>query len=437
LSRPPRTASDGAAGALRAVVANQATGDARPGGALEQQTGAVAVENGAIGDVHPVAVLEQDGGGVAPGSVDVQAIERAVAAAAEDHAPAGFLAGAVMVARIPIEGVRTHDDVAGVLDQEVVLVGHPERVAGKGDAPRVLEVDVHLHVAEDVAGDGHMALVGGGAAETWCEGGLVPPTEDADVGRVGALAVVLDRATGDGDFADGAAGGVEQDVGGRRALAGHVALDVATADVDIADVAAARDDAAAGAVADVAAGDVRLVQVDLIVEDPDATAAVDMGVGDEHVAVAAGEPDAVAEFAQQGTRDGELHRARGFEAVRLGMFPDHLQAVHQRGALAGPDVGFELPRIRAAFVSADEAEGRAGSRHHDPRHAVAVQGHEAGALECDDHGLRDAIDTARETHCAAGVDGPLEGGAVVGGAVAAGTEGRDVGRVRRNRDGQQ
>ena len=146
----------------------------------------------------------------------------------------------------------------------------PEGVGGDRDAASVLDLDVDLDVAEHVAGDGHIAFAGRRTAAAADEGLVLAGAEDADVRRARRLVGMLDGTASDGDFADGAASGVEFDVGGRLTFRVVVTLDVAGADLDVPDVAAAGDDAAPAVVADVRTDNVRLVQVDVIVEDPDA-----------------------------------------------------------------------------------------------------------------------------------------------------------------------
>ena len=55
--------------------------------------------------------------------------------------------------------------------------------------------------------------------------------------RAGRVVVVLDRAAGDGDLGVRAAGAVDEDVRGRRAVLALVALDVATGDLEVAHLA--------------------------------------------------------------------------------------------------------------------------------------------------------------------------------------------------------
>src|SRR5688572_32205134 len=108
---------------------------------------------------------------------------------------------------------------------------------------------------------------------------------------------MLNRAAGDRDFTNAAAGAVDQHVRSGRSVARHVALDVAIADVDVAHVATTGDDATAGIVANVRAGDVDLMQINAVHENADAAIMVEVTVADHDVAVALVQADRVSRLA--------------------------------------------------------------------------------------------------------------------------------------------
>ena len=310
-----------------------------------------------------------------------------------------------------------------IFDQQVVRVAFPERVAGDRHAADADEVDVGLHVGEHVVADRDVAAV---ERQLLAVAVHEAAAEDADVGRVGSVLGVLDRAAGDGHFGHAAVGAVEQDVGGRRAVLGHVGFDVAAGDVNVADVAAADDDAAAAAIADVAGRDVRLVQIDVVVEDAAAAVLVDVAGVDEHVAIALDEVNAVAALADVDAAERELHRAAGLDAVGLGVLADNREAFDDGHPLAVPDLRLDGVRRGRAAVRADEADRRAGPGHDEPGRAVGDERREADLVEIDDQRLGDAVGAGRKADRAGfGVDQRLNGGRVVGDAVALGAEVED------------
>src|SRR5262249_1476935 len=172
--------------------------------------------------------------------------------------------------------------------EDVVFVSGPEGVPGDDDAPRVVEVNVLLHVAHDVPGNGDVTV----AVLVGVLDLRRARSANADVRGVGRVVIVLDRVAADGNLGVRAAGAVDQHVRGRRPLLALVALDVAAGDLEIPHLAGLAYNSAAVAVADVAAGDVDLMQVDRVEKDTDAAILVDVAGGNDRVAVAAGEVNA-------------------------------------------------------------------------------------------------------------------------------------------------
>src|SRR5262249_21621516 len=150
---------------------------------------------------------------------------------------------------------------------------------------------------------------------------------DANVRRPGRVVVVLNRASRNRDFRVGAAGTVDEHIGGWFALHALVALDVAAGDLEVPHLAGLHHNPAAVAVADVAAGHVDLVQVDAFEEQADAAILVDVAVRDDDVAVAPREVNAVPALADEDARDGELHRAAGLDGVGLLVVADDLESL--------------------------------------------------------------------------------------------------------------
>ncbi len=236
-----------------------------------------------------------------------------------------------------------------------------------------------------------------------------PFADDADVGRVLPFIVVLDRAAGDRRFRQRPVGRIEQDVRGRGSVGAHAAFDIASADLHVTHFAAARHHAAAVAITDVAADDVRLMQVDVIVVDADAAVLIDVAGRDQHVAVALDQMNPVPALANDGARDGKLHRPLGLDAVGFGVIANDFEPLDHRRALAFPDFGFDGLRIRRAAMRADELDRRAGARHDDACRAVARERGEADPVEIDHDRFGDAIGPLGQMNGAsAGVDRGLQ-----------------------------
>ena len=141
-----------------------------------------------------------------------------------------------------------------------------------------------------------------------------------------------------------------------------VGLDVAGADVQVADFAADGDDAAAEIVADMTADDVGLVLVHAVEEEADAAVAVEVALRDDDVAITLGEVDAVTALADGQSREGELHRAGGFDAVGLDVRADDLEPLDD-GCSLGPGLWLERLRGSGASVCADDFQGWSGTCH--------------------------------------------------------------------------
>ena len=271
-----------------------------------------------------------------------------------------------------------------VLDEQVVFVGRPEGVAGDDDAAGVVEVDVHLHVAEDVAGDGDVAVaLFVGALDPRSLGPLTRMfAEPAALWLCWMVQPVMATSAFEPPVLS------MKHVRGRRAVLALVALDVAAGDLEVADLARPADDPAAVAVADVAAGHVDLVQVDRVEEDADA-----------------------AVLDRCGSRRSMTLRLRPVRwmpcrhlristrvmvscivplaSMRVGLLvvADDLEPVHRRHPLAGPHSVLHRLRVGGAGVSADELERRPLAGHHDARDAIAPDRDEAGLGQVDDDRL--------------------------------------------------
>ena len=86
----------------------------------------------------------------------------------------------VVVTGIAIEVVGSNHDIRAVLDQQVVLVPHPECIPRQGNSPAILQMDVDLHIAEDISRYGNIPL----ANEIQVAAGQTA-ADDADIGRAG------------------------------------------------------------------------------------------------------------------------------------------------------------------------------------------------------------------------------------------------------------
>src|SRR5262249_48353073 len=272
--------------------------------------------------------------------------------------------------------------VCAVLDQQVVFDAGPERVPGDDHPAGVVEVDVHVRVADDVSGDRDVPVAL-----------FVGPLEGrgrplhADVRRARHTPGVLVRVPGDRPFGVRATGAVDQHFGGWRLVLAVVRLDVAPAHLEVAHLAAEAHDPAAVVVADVAAGHVDLVQVDVVQEDADPAVLVDVTLRDQHVAVAGGQMDAVETAADQHAGERQLHGAAGLDAVGFLMVTDYFDAVDRGHPLFLPHVVFHAGRGGGAGVRADELERRPLAGHHHPGDRVPGDRGEPDLVEVDDHGL--------------------------------------------------
>ncbi len=278
----------------------------------------------------------------------------------------------------------------------------------------MFDLNVDLHVAKDVAGDGHIAFLGVLLAAPPDEAGIIASTEDPNIGRIDRGMGVLQRAAGDGDFADGATPGVQFHISCGWALRVMVIFDVAGTNLDIADIATPRDDAAAVIVTNMGADDVRLMQVHVVVENADARVVVEIARADDDVPIRLGEVNRVTAFADEDVLNGELHRARGLDAVRFSVGADNLDTRDGRGAFVLPDLWFEVPGISRLTMRADEMQGWAGTRHDDLRGTVAGDRGETCFGQVDRDRLRQAVAALREADRTLAIDELLERGGVVG-----------------------
>lgn len=432
---------------------DEAVGESGLPDSAEEDSDGGGVEDGAGLDVEAFSAVEEDGGlgAVARASdlIDEESLDEGVFAVAEFDTVFGGFGVAVGVSGVSVENVGSDDEVGGLFDEEVVFVAHPEGVAEEGCASDAAEVDVDVDVAEDVVGDGVVALPDFGRVARLS--GLSGLSEDADVGGARCGSSVLNGASDDGDLGDaeGSGSGVEEDVGGGRGFdfefggevvvgsgggsvgrggggGGDVVLDVAGGDLDVADVSAEDDDSAAAVVGDVASEDVGLVEVDAVVEDADAGVSVDVGVGKDEVSVAFDESYAVAEVAEEEFGEVEFHGSAAFDAVGLGVGSDDFDGLDGGGALVAPDFGLDGVGRRGSAVGSDDAECGSGAFHADGGGgAVAVDGEESGVGESDLDGADDSVGSAWESDESAGVDGALDGVGVVGDSVAPGSEVED------------
>src|SRR5262249_3405342 len=219
-----------------AIVPDQAPGQAGVGNILPVYPGLVAVENGQVRHVEPPAVLEHYPGLGLPHPRHVQPAYRAVGAVAEGHR----VRRPVLlppVPRLAVEVVPPDLHVRAVLDQQVVFDAGPERVPGDDHPAGVVEVDVHVRVADDVSGDRDVPVAL-----------FVGPLEGrgrplhADVRRARHTPGVLDRVPGDRHLGVRATGAVDQHIGGWRLVLAVVRLDVAPAHLEVAHLAAEAHD---------------------------------------------------------------------------------------------------------------------------------------------------------------------------------------------------
>lgn len=112
-----------------------------------------------MGNLESGAPREFDRSLMPPNTCDHVAAQRGIGAIGEEDAIVFHVLGAIHgVAWTAIKVVSGDDDVGAVFDDEIALEALPKRVAADGDAARVTELDVHLHIAEDIPGDGDIAF---------------------------------------------------------------------------------------------------------------------------------------------------------------------------------------------------------------------------------------------------------------------------------------
>ena len=188
--------------------------------------------------------------------------------------------------------------------------------------------------------------------------------------------------------------------------------------MEVSHRSAACDHAATRVVADVAADDVRLVQIDLVVKHTRAAVVIQMAVTDDDIAISHAEPHAVPRLMHGHANDGELHRARGLDAVCLGMRTGDFDAIHHRRALPGKDFRFQARGIGRASMRAFEMKCRTRALHDETGHPIAAEGDEARFVEIDHDRLRQPIRPSAKTHRATRIDHRLHRRGVVCLAIA-------------------
>lgn len=182
------------------------------------------------------------------------------------------------IARVAVEIIAGDDDMGGVLDAEIVLEPLPKSVASDGDAPGVFDVDVDLDIAHHVVSNGHMSLLGRGVAGSLVHAGVGAAADDANVGGIWRLVGVLEGAAGDGDFSDGTARGIKENVCRGRSVYSVISLNIAAADLEVSNFTAFADHATAAIVTDVAVCDVGLVEIDGVEKNAGAGVVVKVAV---------------------------------------------------------------------------------------------------------------------------------------------------------------
>lgn len=189
---------------------------------------------------------------------------------------------AVRIAGISIEVVCSQNNTVTVFDQQILLKSHPESVAGHNNSATGLQMNVALHIAQDISGNRNVAF-----PECFSIRSGIAATDDPDVGRSGRRIVVLDRASGNCHFSRPVTTSIAIDQHvcrglGRRA---HVAFKIAARNVNIPDISTPRHNSPTIVVTDVTTNDVRLMQIHLIVEDTNSTVLVNVTVREDHVPV--------------------------------------------------------------------------------------------------------------------------------------------------------
>ena len=137
-----------------------------------------------------------------------------------------------------------------------------------------------------------------------------------------------------------------------------------------------------------------------------------MALRDDDVAITLGEVDGVTTLADGQAREGQLHRAGGFDAVGFGVRPDDFQALHDWRALS-PSLRLKGFRRRGAAVGADDFQGGSRSRHDERGGAVGGDAGGSELSEIDRDRLGQAVAPLGQMHAAAGVDKFLESRGVV------------------------
>ncbi len=295
-----------------------------------------------------------------------------------------------------------------------MLKALPEGVPSHRDPACVLDLDIHLHVAEHVVADGDVPLAGcaftGAAGEALVRTGA----RDPDVGGARGFVGVLDGAAGDGHLGDGATRGIQPHVRRRWTICDVVALDVARTDLEVPHVPSPAHHATTAVVADVAVGDVGLVEVHRVVENADARVVIEVGVGQHHVPVAPDQVHGVAGLADHHPADGELHGSIGLDAVGLRMTPHDLNPRNHRRAFVFPHRGLYRAWSGRPAVAAGKPECRAGALHQQGGGAVPADAGNAGLCQIKLEGFGEPVGTLWKVEVSrAGADRLLENCGVV------------------------
>ena len=105
--------------------------------------------------------------------------------------------------------------------------------------------------------------------------------------------IVLNRASNDGHFPQGAPRGVQQDIGSGLGLGGHIAFDITGANLQVANLTALGNYAALPVVTDVAIGKIDLMQVHRIKKHSDPTVVIQVTLRQGHIAITLGQTNRV------------------------------------------------------------------------------------------------------------------------------------------------
>jgi len=87
------------------------------------------------------------------------AADDTVFAIAKDKTIVRFAGVVVAVAWISVKVIGAHHDTRASFDQEIVSVPLPKRIAADGHVAAVTQVNVYLHVAEHIPGNGDVTLL--------------------------------------------------------------------------------------------------------------------------------------------------------------------------------------------------------------------------------------------------------------------------------------